>query len=270
VRHGSKLTRGLAGMRWGTFAFSNGKRRRGGDGAMNVEQAVVVIPAHNEARALPRSLKAVVTAAACLPAPVHVVVVLDACDDESAALAGRFGADVHFLDVDVRNVGAARQAGFRHARELCGAQLTDDARTWYATTDADSRVDADWLVRQCASDADMVLGVVRIANWRRVSASAAAAYLRAYRAKRRGGAHGHVHGANMGFRADAYWRVGGFAALTTGEDVDLVRRFERHGLRIDRDDRLSVVTSARQVGRAPRGFAKYLHSVARRESRESA
>ena len=30
----------------------------------------------------------------------------------------------------------------------------------------------------------------------------------------------------MGFAADAYWHVGGFTEQATGEDVDLVRRFE--------------------------------------------
>jgi glycosyltransferase involved in cell wall biosynthesis len=228
---------------------------------MNYEQAVVVIPAHNESKHLPECLKAMVTAAACLRVPVLVVVVLDACDDQSRYLAGEFGADVHFVEVEVRNVGAARRAGFEYAQELCNARLTDEARIWYATTDADSRVDADWLVRQTESGADMVLGVVRIANWRRVPATVARLYLKAYRAKRRGREHGHIHGANMGFRADAYWRVDGFAALASGEDVDLVRRFELQGYRIHRDDRLSVVTSARQVGRAPRGFANHLRSL---------
>lgn len=237
---------------------------------MDYDRAVVVIPAHNEAKRLPHSLKAVVTAAACLPIPVLTVVVLDACDDESQRLAGSFGSDVHFVEVDVRNVGAARAVGFDYAQKQCAEQLTEDSRIWYATTDADSRVDADWLVRQCESGCDMLLGVVRIANWRRVSAAAAVAYLRAYRAKRRGRDHGHVHGANMGFRADAYRRVGGFSALPTGEDVDLVQRFEQAGYHIDRDDRLSVVTSARQVGRAPRGFAKHLWSMGNRVDREPA
>jgi hypothetical protein len=42
-----------------------------------------------------------------------------------------------------------------------------------------------------------------------------------------------VVAANMGFRADSYWRVGGFASLARDEDVDLVARFESAGLRID-------------------------------------
>jgi len=236
----------------------------------SLERAVVVIPAHNESATLPSCLKAVVTAAACSSMPVLAVVVLDACEDRSAELAGRFGADVHFIEVDVRNVGASRAAGFAYARTAAGVGCSDESRVWYATTDADSRVDPDWLTRQTATGADMVLGVVRIANWRQLPAAAVRRYLTAYRAKRRPDGHGHVHGANMGFRADAYWRVGGFSALATGEDVDLVRRFEEHGLVIDRDDRLSVATSARQKGRAPRGFAAHLRGIGRRVDREPA
>lgn len=237
---------------------------------MKHQRAVVVIPAHNEAKNLPKCLRSVVTASACAGLPVTVVVVLDACDDGSRALAGRYGADVHFVDVDERNVGASRHAGFEYARTLCGAQSVDDTLIWYATTDADSRVDPDWLVKQLAADGDAVLGVVRIANWRSVPADAIRRYLKAYRSKRRGREHGHVHGANMGFTADAYWSVGGFAALETGEDVDLVRRFEAAGCRIVRDDRLSVVTSARQVGRAPQGFAGHLRALSPRPQRDSA
>lgn len=230
---------------------------------------MVVVPAHDEAAHLPRCVKAILTAGACLSVPVLVVVVLDACTDESASLAGRFGDDVHFVEVDAKNVGATRAAGFAYARRLGGFDevgASDESRIWYATTDADSRVDADWLVRQTAAEADMVLGVVRVTNWRHFSTAAVRRYLAAYRAKshRRGGGHGHVHGANMGFRAESYWKVGGFATLATGEDVDLVRRFEEHGLRIHRDPDLSVVTSARQQGRAPRGFAAHLRSVGRR------
>jgi hypothetical protein len=47
----------------------------------------------------------------------------------------------------------------------CSAVL-DDSRIWYATTDADSVVDADWLVRHTSADTNMVLGVVHIATWR--------------------------------------------------------------------------------------------------------
>jgi glycosyltransferase involved in cell wall biosynthesis len=222
---------------------------------------VVVIPAHNEAGHLPSSVKAVLTAAARLPLPVAVIVVLNGCDDGSAALAGQFGPDVHFVAINARNVGAARAAGFSYARTQSEQGALDDSRIWYATTDADTVVDPDWLLRQTGADTDMVLGVVRIATSREFPAAAARHYLAAYRSKTGPNSHRHVHGANIGFRADSYWQVGGFASLASGEDVELVARFESAGLRIVRDAQLSVVTSQRQLGRAPNGFAAHLRSL---------
>jgi glycosyltransferase involved in cell wall biosynthesis len=237
---------------------------------MTVDRAVVVIPAHNEVAHLPSSLTAVLAAAGGLS--VTIVAVLDACDDGSASLVGRCGPSVHFVELDARNVGIARAAGFAYARALPEVTGVDESRVWFATTDADSRVDTDWLAAQIRHDADMVLGVVRVGGWRGVPAAAVRRYLAAYRSKTHPdrGSHQHVHGANMGFRADAYWRVGGFAALATGEDVELVNRFDAAGLRIARDPRLSVLTSARHEGRAPGGFAAHLRSVLAYPSAEPA
>jgi glycosyltransferase involved in cell wall biosynthesis len=221
-----------------------------------LEHAVVVVPAHNELEHLPRCLRALTTASLCLPVPVLTVVVLDNCDDRSDRLAGHFGADVHFVSIDAGNVGAARAAGFDYARSVCGS--VEPEHTWFATTDADSVVGSQWLARMTAADADMVLGTVRIPVWR-LPVEVARRYLAAYHSKGQG--HNHIHGANMGFRADAYWRVGGFQALATGEDVDLVQRFEAAGMRIHRDVRLSVTTSVRHVGRAPGGFAHHLREL---------
>jgi glycosyltransferase involved in cell wall biosynthesis len=225
------------------------------------DRVVVVVPAHNERADLPVCLRAVLTAALCVPVPVSIVVVLDASDDDSAKLAGQYGPDVHFVTVDAHNVGAARAVGFEHGRSLG----PDDDECWYATTDADSRVDPGWLIHQLELGADMVLGVVRITNWRQHSAEVADRYAQAYQADPpdRAGQHGHIHGANMGFSARAYWRVGGFHALSSGEDVDLVERFEAAGYRIHHDIDLSVTTSARTQGRAPHGFAHHLRQLGR-------
>jgi glycosyltransferase involved in cell wall biosynthesis len=231
-------------------------------------EAAIVIPAHNEVKNLPRCLRAVLTAAACAPVPVDVIVVLDKCADTSTRLAGRYGSDVHFVTVDAGNVGAARAAGFSYARSLSGQDA--DGAAWYATTDADSKVDPDWLLRQICAHADMVLGVVRVSDWRTLPAAAVRRYLRAYHAGDRPDGHDHVHGANMGFRADAYWRVGGFRALATGEDVELVERFEAAGCRIHRDTGLSVTTSARAEARAPHGFAQHLRVLSPRRRRTAA
>ncbi|BDB45457.1 MULTISPECIES: glycosyltransferase [Mycobacterium] len=220
------------------------------------EQVAVVIPAHNERASLPGCLRAMVTAALCVHAPVTIVVVLDASDDDSSDLAGRYGPDVHFVRIDARNVGAARAAGFDYARTLCGTDLA----AWYATTDADSTVEPDWLSRQLGCGAEMFLGLVRVADWRPHGLDVVRRYLEAYN-KRVDGGHDHVHGANMGFSSRAYWAVGGFRSLSSDEDVDLVARFETAGYRIHRDTAQSVVTSARTKGRAPRGFARHLRSL---------
>jgi glycosyltransferase involved in cell wall biosynthesis len=230
-----------------------------------LKQAVVVVPAHNELAHLPRCLLALTTAASRLPMPTLTVVVLDACDDGSDSLADQFGPDVQFVSIDAGNVGAARAAGFDYARSVCAS--IEPEHTWLATTDADSVVSSQWLARMTAADADMVLGTVRIPVWR-LPGEVARRYLLAYDSK--GAGHNHIHGANMGFRADAYWRVGGFQALATGEDVDLVERFEAADMRIHRDAKLSVTTSVRQEGRAPGGFAQHLRelsgSVRRRQA----
>jgi glycosyltransferase involved in cell wall biosynthesis len=224
----------------------------------SVAQAVVVVPAHNEIRALPRTLRALATATLCLPIPTLIVVVLDSCTDGSERLAGRFGPDVRFVSVEAGNVGAARAAGFDHASSVCDVA---PEQTWYATTDADTTVNANWLLRMIDSDADMVLGTVRVADWKNFPADVVRRYLRAYYSRFTRSGHDHVHGANMGFRADAYWRLGGFRALATGEDVELVERFEAAGLRIRRDPELSVATSARRDARAPGGFGAHLRKL---------
>jgi glycosyltransferase involved in cell wall biosynthesis len=225
---------------------------------MPLEQTVVVVPAHNEIEHLPRCISSLLAASMRAPIPVLIVVVLDACDDGSERLAQRFGPTVHFISTDAGNVGAARAAGFEYARSACTG--IDPARIWFATTDADTVVGSRWLSRMVKADADMVLGTVRIPLWR-LPAEVSRRYLANYRSS--GPGHDHVHGANMGFRADAYWAVGGFRALATGEDADLVERFESAHMSIRRDARLSVATSAREEGRAPRGFADHLRGLAR-------
>ena len=219
-------------------------------------QVVVVVPAHNEVANLPGCIASVRGAAAAVPVPVLTVVVLDHCDDGSEDLSVGDRADVHFHQIDARNVGTARAAGFEVARRMLD---TGPQRTWYATTDADTRVDPDWLQRQLASQADMVLGLVRVPAGR-VPPGLARRYLRGVDADDH--AHVHVHGANLGCRAARYWEVGGFAHLATGEDVDLVTRFEAAGYTIDRDPDLWVTTSARRTGRAPGGFAEDLRAAA--------
>ena len=96
--------------------------------------------------------------------------------------------------------------GFSYARTQSEQGALDDSRIWYATTDADSVVDPDRLLRQTGAGTDMVLGVVRIATSRDFPAAAARRYLAAYRSKTGPNSHRHVRGANIGLRADSYWQ----------------------------------------------------------------
>ncbi|OBH61490.1 glycosyltransferase family 2 protein [Mycobacterium sp. E2479] len=207
------------------------------------DAVAVVIPAHNERAQLPACLRAMLTAALCAPIPVTIVVVLDDCDDGSDELAGEYGPDVHFISVDAHNTGTARAVGFGYARSLLDA----DARCWFATADAGSRVDPGWLIHQLRSGADVVVGVMRC-----------------YEASERGRqSRQQLIDGDMGFSARAYWHVGGFRTLATGEKADLVERFEAAGHHIHRDTDLSVITSKRIQARDPYGFADYLTQLGR-------
>lgn len=72
----------------------------------------VVVPAHNEQDLLPACLYSLAVAAARLPVTVELIVVADACTDDTAALAAAAGTTV--LTTTARNVGKARAAGMRH------------------------------------------------------------------------------------------------------------------------------------------------------------
>lgn len=70
--------------------------------------------------------------------------------------------------------------------------------------------------------------------------------------------NGHVHGANLGVRADVYLAAGGFAPLAESEDNDLVDRLAGSGARLLAADSCEVLTSGRRFGRTPGGYAGYL------------
>ncbi|MFD6161311.1 glycosyltransferase [Nocardia sp. NPDC060256] len=225
-----------------------------------VARILVVVPVRNEERLLPACLSALARAAGRVDVPVRVQLVLDACTDDSACVPT---SDVEVMAIDERNVGAARALGFAHAGASCAAE------TWFATTDADSEVDDLWLRAQldyANTGSEVVAGIVGVRGWADHEATTRQNYEQQYRTT---GAHGHVHGANLGFRADTYWRVGGFRQLRTGEDVDLVSRMTAAGASIEWAEDVLVTTSARRVGRAPQGFAAHLRRIERTYRAES-
>ncbi|MBB4862173.1 glycosyltransferase involved in cell wall biosynthesis [Pseudomonas nitritireducens] len=212
----------------------------------------VLVPAHNEAQLLGACL-ASLRQAALHPGldaePVCILVVLDACTDDSEAVANACGVAV--LRVEQRNVGHARRAG--------AARLLEQGARWLACTDADSSVDHDWLVRQLAFGAEAVCGTVRVADWSPRSEQVRLRHAEHYQA---GEGHRHIHGANLGVCAQAYRRVGGFRPLPVDEDVHLVRDLERSGAHIVWTHQTCVTTSARRDCRARHGFGEFLDQLA--------
>lgn len=216
----------------------------------------VVVPAHNEAQLLPACIAGLGAAAAAVGVAVELLVVLDACTDESELAS----APVKTLRVDVRNVGLARREGFTRLLGRRPAGVTD-CQTWLATTDADTIVSPDWLVRMLAHAAagqTVVAGTVRVIDWTGHSEQTRSSWQSSYEDR---DGHQHVHGANLGLRGDAYRLVGGMPAVALSEDVALVEALEAAGEHVYRAGDLPVVTSARRQGRAAGGFAAHLREL---------
>lgn len=218
-----------------------------------IGRVAVIVPACNEELLIGRCLTALRAAAANLALPVRIIVVLDQCTDETARIVETF-ADVVAVVTAARNVGAARHLGAAFALHADTAH-----GLWLASTDADSEVPADWLVRmvQFGETADLVLGTVVPGH------GLAPALERAWHAAHRAhDGHPHIHAANLGIHADAYVRLGGWRSLAAHEDVDLTDRALAAGLRVRRAATIPVRTSARAAGRAPDGFSAYVRRMA--------
>ena len=101
---------------------------------------------------------------------------------------------------------------------------------------------------------DAVVGTVTVTDW--IGAPAApAGHASPPDYGQPTGSHPHVHGANLGFTAEAYLAAGGFPRLRTAEDHAMVTALGDTGSRILRSTELSVRTSARQRARAPTASA---------------
>ncbi len=223
-----------------------------------IRDVVVTIPAADEQDEIGDCLTSVDLALAELHARTslrgHVVVALDDCRDGTAAIVAGF-PHVHAIECRARRVGAARRAASAYALRTFGPV----DQLWLASTDADCRVPATWLTQHAAIAAggsDLVLGTLRPAPG--LSAQVEQAW---YARHDLADGHPHVHGANIGISGAAYVRIGGWADLAVHEDADLVERAIAAGLVITRSGASPVVTSARLAGRAPQGFATYLHGL---------
>ena len=222
-------------------------------------QAVaIVVPVNNEERLLPSAIAglhvAVSYARQVRPGlKVAVRFALDRCTDASQTIIEAAG--FRWIAARRPGVGAARSAGVSAA--LAELSAYPDHRVLVASTDADSVVPADWITHQvelAEGGADVIVGAVKPRaddlDWERRTAWELT--------HRDSQSLGHIHGANLGLRANFYLAAGGFAPLQEHEDVDLVARAARIGARVRPTEVHCVITSGRLEGRTAGGYAGYL------------
>jgi cellulose synthase/poly-beta-1,6-N-acetylglucosamine synthase-like glycosyltransferase len=224
-----------------------------------IRRVAVTVPAVDEERRMARCLASITVAARVLAAaagiPVRVIVALDGCRDQTAAICAAFPG-VSTVTLASRNAGAARRAAAAAALAAGGRP----SELWLASTDADSQVPPGWLtgmIAESRAGADLVLGTVLPGP--DLSPAVRARWLARQHLH---DGHPHVHGANLGIRGSAYTAIGGWQALASGEDADLARRAAAAGwAAISRTAAIPVVTSVRRDGRAPGGFSSYLRAL---------
>lgn len=226
----------------------------------------VLIPARNEEELLPRCLRSVLIAVALLPQTVtaDIIVVADKSTDRTMQTAARLlrGRGIA-VRAEAGMVGAARALAAAFALKRRRRCLH---RSWLANTDADCVTPPTWLADQlhlANQGAEAIAGTVGVDSFSEHGPEAAERFRASY-VVRADGSHPHVHGANLGVRADAYLQVGGWRDLSNAEDHDLWGRLLHNGYSTVSTARIEVATSGRRNGRAPHGFAGALaaHSQA--------
>ena len=225
-----------------------------------IDSVIIAVPARNEQALITSCLQSIrracdhaQTALGTRCPPLLLIVVADGCVDRTVELA-RAQPGVRVIEQPPSGVGAARRAAIAVAlRAVTGPP----SRAWIINTDADSHVEPNWIVehlRHADQGADVLIGTVR-PEFDDLSQDQVTAWRASHH---RGQPNGHIHGANLGVRASTYLEVGGFTAMSEHEDVDLVGRARQCGYAVAVTDSTEVVTSGRQVGRTPGGYARYL------------
>jgi glycosyltransferase involved in cell wall biosynthesis len=190
----------------------------------------IVIPAYNEEAVLAPTLRAVRDSADATGVPYEVIVVDDGSTDRTADIARADGARV--VSVNVRQIGAARNAGAKVARgELLIFVDADTLVTPAVLRGAVAAIEAGAVgggagATQDSNDPPWGPPVFAVAGWlMRMARWAAGCFLFA--------------------RADVFRRVGGFdERYFASEEIHLSRALKKHGRLVILDDR--VITSGRK------------------------
>jgi cellulose synthase/poly-beta-1,6-N-acetylglucosamine synthase-like glycosyltransferase len=225
----------------------------------------VVVPARNEELTITACIDSILASVdgSDQVASCWIVVVADGCQDQTIELAkARLGNRGEVVAVDVSAPGVARRLGVDRVLQRFANEPA--ANIWIANTDADSEPHPDWIAQQlvCANEGYAgVAGVVRVASIDGHGSDAVQRWRELYLPPAHGPGvveHPHVHGANLGFRADAYLDAGGWSELALAEDHCLWGRVRACGWRVVSSVASVVTTSGRLNGRAAGGFADTL------------
>ncbi|GAA2881601.1 glycosyltransferase family 2 protein [Pseudonocardia halophobica] len=228
----------------------------GGGPVEAVEAVAVVVPARDEAERLGSCLRSVRVALAGAGLPGAICVVADRCTDGTEMVAAPHAEVVR--NTAARTIGELRTLG---ARRLL-ARLP--ARTWLLSTDADTVVPPSWVadhLRHTRRGADAVAGVVDLDDPEVLPADVLCRYTDLVRAGTGTDRHTHAYAANLGVRAEAFVRVGGFPAVPSGEEHALLARLRAAGYRVVSPTDVRARTSARTEGRAVGGLADLLRGL---------
>lgn len=242
-------------------------------------RTIIAIPVCNEAERIAACLTAIGSQTGREANTLGILLFLNNCTDDTAAVVSglrrRLALPMRVIERDMAGAHAGwarREAMEAAARWLDEAGAPDGV---ILTTDADSRVPADWIARNVASidaGADAVAG--RIA----LDPDEAARLPDALHARGRlEGAyealltelvttidprpddpwpcHWTASGATLGVRLSTYRQVGGMPAVPVGEDRAFMDRLLAADARVRHAPDIVVVTSGRLDGRAPGGAA---------------
>lgn len=175
----------------------------------------MIIPAWNEAKYLPGTLRALERQTLM---PSEVIVVDNNSKDDTASIARAWGATV--LHCEKKGVAYARQMGLEHART-----------PWIATTDADSHPIPQWLgfYNAAAPGHTALYGPMRFFGLKDpyplLTQMSYSAFLHVARLMGKP----NLGGANMAYSREAALLVGGYAPVEAYEDVILGQELARRG-----------------------------------------
>lgn len=234
----------------------------------NNASVAIAVPVRNEVDLLPALLQALSEQRGA--PPFTLCLFFDGCSDGSDTLATAAAVRLPYPlrtascpPGDAANAGRARAA----AMKLALAAAPDGI---LLSTDADCVPAPDWIAANLVAlaDADVVAG--RIVRDHRPPAprqDRIDAYFARLHQLRRAidpvpwdtcPTHHWTSAASLALSAGNYRTLGGFATVANGEDALLCDDAARCGLRVRRDARVTVGTSARRDGRAACGLATAL------------